>query len=87
MAMATMNVSVTDQMKIWVEGQVESGRYGNASDYIRDLIRRDQERRAALADIQRLIDEGLASGSSGLSMQDVLTEARRRAALSADNGL
>ena len=85
--MATMNVSVTDQMKIWVEGQVESGRYGTASDYIRDLIRRDQDRRAALADIQRLIDEGLASGSSGLSMQDVLTEARRRAALSADNGL
>ena len=64
----------------WTEGD-------DHGDYIRDLIRRDQDRRAALADIQRLIDEGLASGSSGLSMQDVLTEARRRAALSADNGL
>jgi len=42
--MATMNISLPDQMKEWVEAQSESGRYSNASDYVRDLIRRDQER-------------------------------------------
>ena len=39
--MATMNISLPDQMKEWVEAQAESGRYSNASGYVRDLIRRD----------------------------------------------
>lgn len=60
--MATMNVSLPDPMKTWVETQASSGRYGNASDYVRDLIRRDQERQAAIAEIQKLVDEGLSSG-------------------------
>lgn len=61
--MATMNVSLPDPMKAWVERQAESGRYGNASDYIRDLIRRDQERREALAALQAAITEGVESGA------------------------
>lgn len=60
--MATMNVSLPDQMKAWVEAQTRDGRYSNASDYVRDLIRRDQERRAAIAELQQLVDEGVASG-------------------------
>ncbi len=60
--MATMNVSLPDQMKDWVEGQTRTGRYSNASDYVRDLIRRDQDRQAAVAEMQQLVDEGLASG-------------------------
>ena len=42
--MATMNVSLPDAMKDWVEAQARGGRYSNASDYVRDLVRRDQER-------------------------------------------
>ena len=38
--MATMNVSLPDPMKDWVEAQTRTGRYSNASDYVRDLIRR-----------------------------------------------
>lgn len=60
--MATMNVSLPDQMKAWVEAQTRDGRYSNASDYVRDLIRRDQERRQAIAEVQQLVDEALASG-------------------------
>lgn len=60
--MATMNVSLPDQMKDWVEHQTRSGRYANASDYVRDLIRRDQDRAAAVSELQDLIDEGIASG-------------------------
>lgn len=60
--MATMNVSLPDGMKAWVERQSAEGRYANASDYVRDLIRRDQERQGARAEIQALIDQGLASG-------------------------
>lgn len=62
--MATMNVSLPDQLKAWVEAQAETGRYSNASDYVRDLIRRDQERAGKIAAMQKLIDEGLTSGDA-----------------------
>jgi antitoxin ParD1/3/4 len=61
--MATMNVSLPEPMKAWVERQTQTGRYANASDYVRDLIRRDQERAGAIAGLQQAIDEGLASGA------------------------
>lgn len=79
--MATMNVSLPDQMKDWVERQSESGRYANSSDYIRDLIRRDQVRAEKIAHWQRLIDEGLASGVSTRSLDEIFAEARRIAGL------
>ena len=44
--MATLNVSLPDQLRSWITEQVEEGRYSSASDYLRDLIRediRDQE--------------------------------------------
>jgi antitoxin ParD1/3/4 len=67
-------------MKGWVEAQARSGRYSNASDYVRDLIRRDQERAAGRAELQRLITEGMESGISGRSMDEVLETGRARAA-------
>ena len=42
--MATMNVSLPNAMKQWVEQQAQSGRYSNSSDYVRDLIRRELDR-------------------------------------------
>jgi len=63
--MATMNVSLPDPMKAWVEAQTQDGRYSNASDYVRDLIRRDQDRQQAVAELQQLVDEGITSGPAG----------------------
>ncbi|HTO40253.1 MAG TPA: type II toxin-antitoxin system ParD family antitoxin [Rhizomicrobium sp.] len=77
--MATMNVSLPDAMKDWVEGRAQTGRYSNASDYVRDLIRRDQERDEKIAALQRLIDEGEMSGASPLSATEIRAKARRRA--------
>ena len=76
--MATMNVSLPAPMKDWVEGQAQTGRYSNASDYVRDLIRRDQERAEKIAHLRHLVDEGRASGISTRSMVDIRAEARRR---------
>ena len=61
--MATMNVSLPNAMKSWVEDQSKDGRYSNASDYVRDLIRKDQERSQAIGEIQALITEGIESGA------------------------
>jgi antitoxin ParD1/3/4 len=59
--MSTMNVSLPDSMKRFVDQQVRDGDYAGASDYVRDLVRREQ-RAAAEAKLRRLIAEGLASG-------------------------
>ena len=71
--MATMNVSLPDPMREWVEDQVRSGDYANASDYFRDLIRRDRERREWL--VQALI-EGEESGISKRSVTQIVAEAK-----------
>lgn len=62
--MATMNVSLPDPMKDWVESRTHDGRFSNASDYVRHLIRRDQERAAAIAALQAEISAGLAGGDA-----------------------
>ncbi len=73
--MATMNVSLPDPLKAWVEDRVKSGRYANASDYVRDLIRRDQEKRDALV---RALIEGEESGTSRRSVRDIATDTRTK---------
>jgi antitoxin ParD1/3/4 len=74
--MATMNVSLPAAMKAWVEEQAGTGRYSNASDYVRDLIRRDQERADKITAMQRLVDEAEDSGVSAKSMDEMLAAAR-----------
>jgi antitoxin ParD1/3/4 len=76
--MATMNISLPDQMKAWVEAQTADGRYSNTSDYIRDLIRREQIKADKITHMQRLIDEGRASGISDRTHRQVIEDARSR---------
>jgi antitoxin ParD1/3/4 len=76
--MATMNVSLPDPMKDWVEEQVKTGHYSNASDYVRDLIRRDQDyqdQREAL--VQALI-AGETSGVSKRTLEEIWREVKAR---------
>ncbi|RCS21447.1 type II toxin-antitoxin system ParD family antitoxin [Phyllobacterium salinisoli] len=77
--MATMNVSLPDPMKDWVEAQARTGRYSNASDYVRDLIRRDQIRNDKIAAMQSLVDAGLRSGVGVRSKDELFAEAMTRA--------
>ena len=80
--MATMNISLPDPMRDWVEKQLESGLYANNSDYIRDLIRKDQQRAEKLAVLQQAITAGLESGDAGvLDMQAIKQRARAKAGL------
>ena len=78
--MATMNISLPDQMKTWVEEQVASGRYANASDYMRDLVRRDQTRGDGIARLQAEIDKGRQSGFSGKTPEEIFADTKRRTA-------
>lgn len=76
-----MNISIPDTLKGWAEARVAEGRYSSTSDYVRDLIRRDEERETAKArEIARLRaawDEGLASGPAAEGNFDVDDIVRR----------
>ena len=74
---ATMNSSLPNPMKAWFEEQIRGGRYSNASNYVRALIRRDQDRAAKISVMQTLVDEGLASGVAPEAKEDILDEARQ----------
>lgn len=64
--MASMNISVPDPMREWVQRRIEAGQYASASDYVRDLIRRDQLQSATRNDeIREKIAAGLASLRAG----------------------
>lgn len=79
--MATMNISLPDEMKAHVEARVKTGHYANVSDYVRDLIRDDLARDSdwqitpALA---AAIEEGEASGYSDKTIEQIFAEARAK---------
>lgn len=71
-------ITVTEQQDEWIKGRIGDGGFTNDSEYIRDLIRRDQERHAKIAAMQKLIDEGLASGVSERTVDEIFDEAIAR---------
>lgn len=73
--MATMNISLPDQMKEWVDTRVDGGTYSSVSDYMRDLVRKDQEH---IAWLQREIDKGIASGVSDKTPEEIFKHVRQR---------
>ena len=79
--MATMNISLPDQMKAWVEAQSADGKYANSSDLIRDRIRREQIKQEKIAAMQVLLDEGEASGYVEMSIEEIFQTVRARAGL------
>lgn len=82
--MATMNISLPDPMRDWVEAQAKTGQYANNSDYVRDLIRKDQQRAVKLKVLQEAITKGLESGNAGeLDMEAIKRQARQRKGISA----
>ena len=61
--MTTMNISLPDSMRTFIDQKVAEGGYSTASEYIRQLVREDQKR-AAQARLESLLMEGLESGPS-----------------------
>jgi antitoxin ParD1/3/4 len=73
--MATMNISLPDPMKIWVKECVHSGRYANASDYVRDLIRQDHIK---LEKLRQALIEGENSGPfTGLDIEAFIANKKK----------
>ena len=69
--MATMNISLPASMKAFVEDQVESGLYANASDFIRDVIR---DRMWTPKALTAALEAGEASGTIDLTPRQIFQE-------------
>lgn len=68
--MTSINISLPESMKTYIEEQVASGDYGTLSEYIRELIRQDQKRKAQER-LESLLLEGLDSGfTTPMTAQD-----------------
>ncbi|WOC25058.1 type II toxin-antitoxin system ParD family antitoxin [Pseudoalteromonas sp. N1230-9] len=72
--MATLNISIPDEMRSWIDAQVESGRFSNASDYIRDLICHNQSEKDV---IRMALVEGELSGESKLTVLDIISKSKK----------
>lgn len=66
MSRQTMSCALPESMRGYIDNRVSAGNYGDTSEYIRDLVRRDQEEQAKTR-LRDLIEEGLASGPVGVA--------------------
>ena len=78
MSMTRKTITITAQMDDWVKQQIKAGRYGNDSEYFRDLIRKDQNREDSLDALRALLVEGELSGISDRSVTEIWDEAEDR---------
>lgn len=62
MATVRKTITLTDKQDGWIKAQINAGHYTNDSEYIRDLIRREQERSAEIEAVRTALIEGEASG-------------------------
>ncbi len=76
--MQTMNISLPDPLKDFIENQVASGRYSSVSEYVRELVRKDEKRKAQ-EKLEALLLEGLQSGDSTEMTRADWEEIRREA--------
>jgi len=75
--MTSLNISLPEPLKQYVEGQVASGDWGTPSEYIRELIRQDKERRL------HSLEQDLLAVAKGPTIKLSLTEVRKKGLLAA----
>ncbi|MDP2223734.1 type II toxin-antitoxin system ParD family antitoxin [Nitrosomonas sp.] len=78
MATIRKTITLTDKQDQWIKAQIAAGGFTNDSEYIRDLVRRDQEQNAQYMALKQAIQEGLDSGVSNKTVGEIWEEAEQR---------
>jgi antitoxin ParD1/3/4 len=73
--MATMNISLPDELKQFIDQQVAAGAYGSSSEYLRELIRRQRD----VETLRGMLLDGLNSGPATPMEPDFFDKMRERA--------
>ena len=71
-------ITLTDKQDDWIKARIASGDYTNDSEYLRDLIRRDQEQNAKFRALKQAVQEGLDSGVGDKSVPRTMKEVETR---------
>ena len=75
-------ISIPEPMSEYLNHQINSGQYGNISEYFRDLIRQDQQKtQSDIKKLRLLLEKAEASGVSKLSLDDIKNKARIKSGL------
>ena len=79
-AMATVRktITLTEKQDRWIKSRIADGEFTNDSEYIRDLVRRDQEQKHKLEALRKAIQEGIDSGISDLTVGEIWADAEAR---------
>jgi antitoxin ParD1/3/4 len=78
--MTSLNISLPEPLKHYVEGQVASGDWGTPSEYIRELIRQDKERRL------HTLEQDLIAASRGATIEITVAEIKKKGLVAALRG-
>ncbi len=76
--MARMNISIPEELKKWAESRVAEGDYSSTSDYVRDLVRRDEECERKRLWLRVELEKGLASGVSARTLKEIHADVRKK---------
>ena len=71
-------ITLTDKQDDWIKARIASGDYTNDSEYLRDLIRRDQDQNAKFRVLKSAIQDGLDSGVSDRTLGEIWAAAEAR---------
>ena len=75
--MTQLQITLPGSLSEWVEAQIRAGRYVDAGDYLRDLIRHDQR---AADELLAALEVGASSGTSGNTLDDAWQAAKAKTA-------
>jgi antitoxin ParD1/3/4 len=67
-------LTITEQQDSWIKSQIEVGDFTNESEYIRHLIRLDQEQKNKIQELKKAIQEGVDSGVSKKTFSDIMKD-------------
>lgn len=75
MGIVRKSITFTEQQEAFVKSLIEQGLYTNDSEYVRDIIRKDQERRKRIVDLNEALVEGMESGPTQATVDSIWEEA------------
>jgi len=68
------SITFTEQQDNWIKFKIKKGDFTNDSEYIRDLVRKDQAHNAKIIELKKAIEDGLNSGVSDKNVSDIIND-------------
>ncbi len=78
MGLVKKSITVTEQQNDWIKSRIETGDYGNDSEYLRDLIRKDRTENEKLIKLKEAVQVGLDSGISERTFEEIIQSVEER---------